>query len=284
VSFAEVVGQRGAVAALRAHVARTGGQGSTLIVGPEGVGRFLLARCAAAAILGDRARVVAGTHPDLLVLTPDMGIDGVRDAVALLGRRPLQGARQVLLVRDADRLSVEALNALLKTLEEPPGGAAIFLVAEEAAALPETVVSRSRIVRAVPLTEEETAEVLARHGLPRAAAADAEGAPGRAVYQAAQAVPEDATALLEAVGGRGEDPLAEVEKIVRRRKDEEAPAQRRRLEEVCRVAATRLRRALPGAEVALRPVVEALRSMRANANPSIVFTELALTRWTRDRR
>jgi DNA polymerase-3 subunit delta' len=284
VSFGDVVGQRGAVAALRAQIERTGGQGSTLLVGPEGVGRFLLARCAAAAILGDPARVAAGTHPDLFVLSPDLGIDGVREAVAVLARRALRGPRQVLLVRDADRLSVEALNALLKTLEEPPGGAAIYLVAEDAAALPETVVSRCRIVRAVPLTEAETAEVVHRHGAPRAAAADAEGAPGRALYQVAQGVPGDAEALLDAIAGRGEDPLADVEKIVRRRKDEEAPAQRRRLEEVCRVAAARLRRELPLSEASLRPVVEALRSMRANANPSIVFTDLALTRWTRDRR
>ena len=61
--FEAVVGQEAAVAALRAILARTGGQGTTLIHGPEGVGRFLLAQCAATAILGDRALVEAGTHP-----------------------------------------------------------------------------------------------------------------------------------------------------------------------------------------------------------------------------
>jgi replication-associated recombination protein RarA len=283
-SFARVVGQESAVAALRAQLARTGGQGATLIVGPPGVGRFLLAQCAATAILGDAARVEAGTHPDLFVLDPAMGIDGVRDAAMTLARRPLAGPRQVLLVRDADRLSIEALNALLKTLEEPPAGAAIFLVAEDAALLPETVVSRCRLVRALPLRERETAEVLARHGGPREGAADAEGAPGLAFGREAQGVPGDATALLEAMAGRSEDPLGDVERIVRKRKDEDAGAQRARLEDTCRVAAARLRRGLPGTEGALRRVVNALGSLHANANPSIVLAELALTPWTRDRR
>jgi len=179
--FDTVVGQAAAVAALRAHLARTGGQGSTLISGPEGTGRFLLARGAAVEILGDATLVDAGTHPDLTVLTPDMGIDGVRDALGGLSRRPLTGPRQVLLVRDLDRFHEDVHHFLLKTLEEPPAGAAIFLVAEEPALLPPTVLSRCRFVRTVPLPEADAAAVLARSGAPREAAADAEGSPGRAL-------------------------------------------------------------------------------------------------------
>ncbi|MCI0588672.1 MAG: hypothetical protein L0323_17740, partial [Planctomycetes bacterium] len=170
-----VVGQPAAVAALRAHLARTGGQGSTLILGPEGTGRFLLARGAAAEILGDEALVEALTHPDLTVLTWDMGIDGVREALKGFSLRALLGPRRVLLVRDLDRFHEDVHHYLLKTLEEPPGGAAIFLVAEEAALLPPTVLSRCRFVRTVPLSDADTALVLARAGVPKEAALDAEG-------------------------------------------------------------------------------------------------------------
>jgi len=283
-AFDRVLGQKAAVAALRAQIARTGGCGSTLIFGPEGIGRFLLAQCAAAEILGEDAFVIAGTHPDLTVLTPDKGIDGARDALEVLSRRPLMGPRQVLILRDFDRFHEDVHHFLLKTLEEPPADAAIFLVAEEPALLPPTVISRCRLVRALPLDEAETAEVLGRLGAPREAAADAEGSPGRALVQAALGIGEDATKLVGALAGRNEDPLLDAERIVRRRKDEEAGGQRARLVEVCRVAASRLRQELPESEGTLRPVIEALRSLLANANPSIVFAGLVLVPWTHRKR
>lgn len=278
--FAAVVGQEAAVAALRAMLSRTGGQGTTLVFGPEGVGRFLLARCAATAILGDAALVEAGTHPDLTVLGPEQGIEGARDALAVLSRRPLTGPRQVLLVRDFDRFHEDVHHFLLKTLEEPPAGAAVFLVAEEPALLPPTVISRCRLVRAVPLSDAQAAEVLARAGVPTEAAADAEGAPGRGIRQVELGIGEDVSALVDALIGRSEDPLGDAERIVRRRKDEEAMDQRARLSEVCRVTCARLRRRLPETEGVLRPVVEALRSLSSNANPSIVFAGLVLIPWT----
>jgi DNA polymerase-3 subunit delta' len=282
--FDAVVGQEAAVAALRAILLRTGGEGTTLIHGPEGVGRFLLARSAAAAILGDGALVEAGTHPDLAVLTPDRGIEGARDTLAVLSRRPLLGPRQVLIVRDLERFHEDVHHFLLKTLEEPPARAAVLLVAEEPSLLPPTVISRCRLVRARPLTDPDTAEVLARVGLPRGAAADAEGAPGRGIRQAALGIGEDVSVLVDALAGRREDPLGDAERIVRRRKDEEAGDQRARLAEVCRVVAARLRRELPESENVLRPVVEALRSLVSNANPSIVFAGLVLVPWTHLRR
>ncbi|MFI5402213.1 MAG: hypothetical protein ACHQ1G_04690, partial [Planctomycetota bacterium] len=282
--FGGVVGQAAAVAALRAHLARTGGQGSTLLCGREGTGRFLLARCAAAEILGDAALVEAGTHPDLTVITPDMGIDGVREVMGGLSRRALLGPRQVLLVRDLDRFDESVHHFLLKTLEEPPAGAAILLVAEEPALLPPTVLSRCRFVRTVPLADADTALVLARVGAPREAAADAEGSPGRGLAQVSLGIPEDAGVLVEALAGQREDPLGDAERLVRKRKDEEPAGQRARLVETCRVAVARLRRGLPETEGVLRPVVEGLRSLLGNANPSIVFAGLVLVPWTHPRR
>ncbi len=266
-AFDQVVGQESAVAALESQLKRTGGAGSTLIVGPEGVGRFLLARCAAAAILGPAVR------SDLTVLESTAGIDGVRDSRATLARKPFEGPRQVLILRDADRFSHEAHNALLKTLEEPPADAAIFLVSQGTEFLPETVVSRCRLVRARRLTDEQCAAV-AGHD-----ASDAEGSPGRALYQAEIGAHEAATELLDVMGKAAGDPLLRMDKLARRKPGEESKQQRRRMAEVLRVAATRLRRRLPEEEPALRLVVEALGSIGANANPVMVFSELALKPW-----
>jgi DNA polymerase III delta prime subunit len=273
-----LIGQDAALAALARPAA-----GSVLILGPDGVGRFQLALHAARAILGTdpaaAARVDTLQHVDLGVLDPAEGIDGVRAAAERLSRRPAEGPRQVLILRDLDRMSNEAHNALLKTLEEPPADAAVFAIAEAAHHLPETVVSRCRVIRARSLTEPETAQVLAGLGLPRELAADAEGSPGRAVYLHERGVPEAAGAVVGLLSRAGTDPLGEVEALVRRKTDEKAGDQRRRLSEVLKVAATRLRRELPATEQPLRCVVSALGSMAANANPAIVFSDLALHPW-----
>jgi hypothetical protein len=210
------------------------------------------------------------------VLDPGEGIDGVRAAAERLSRRPAEGPRQVLILRDLDRMSHEAHNALLKTLEEPPADAALFAIAEGPENLPETVVSRCRLVRARSLSEPETETVLARLGLPRELAADADGSPGRAVYLHEHGVPEAAQQLLDLVRRADSDPLGALEPLLKRRGEEKTADQRRRLFEVLRVTATRLRRALPDTEEPLRWVMAALGSLAANANPAIVLSDLAL--------
>ncbi len=276
--FEGVVGQRAAAAALERHIDATRGAGGTLIVGPEGVGRFLLAHRAARAVLGvtpeSAARVESLQHVDLHVLEPSQGIEGVRDAAELLVRCPVEGERTVLIVRDLERFSLPALNALLKTLEEPPAGAAIILVAEGTELLPETIVSRCRIVRARALTRDETQKVLETQGAPPELAQDADGSPGRAL--ARQRLGIDADSLLVLLAAAHRDPLGEIDKIVRRRPGEESDANRRRLAELLQAAAARLRRELPDQERALRSVLEALGSLEANANAGIVFSDLVL--------
>jgi len=280
-----VLGQDAARAALEAHHRQSDGAGSVLILGPDGVGRFRLALEAAQRILGtdsaSASRVETLQHVDLGVLDPSEGIDGVRAAAERLSRRPAEGTRQVLILRDLDRMSEAAHNALLKTLEEPPAGAALIAIAEAAHHLPETVVSRCRIVRAHALSSADTAIVLADLGLPAELVADAEGSPGRAVYLHENEVPEAAQLLVAMTQRPVSDPLGEVEGMLRRRSDEKAADQRRRLGETLRVAAVRLRAQLPESEPPLRSVVAALGSITANANPSVTFSDLALSFWRR---
>ncbi len=283
--FAPVVGQQAAVAALSALLRRGGGAGTTLLWGPDGVGRFLLAHRTACAILGDSpasfARVEGFHHPDLHVVEPGDGIDGVRAAREAIARRAVEGPRPVLLLRDADRLHLDALNALLKTMEEPPSGAAVILVAESPELLPATVVSRCARVRARPLDRAAFAEVLRRNGRDPGDAADAEGSAGRALYHHEAGIAESVASLLPLLQGRAHDPLGEAEKLARARGGEKPADLRRRLGEVLRVAATRLRRDLPASEFVVRALMEGLGSLQANANPGIVMAHLVVQGWKR---
>jgi DNA polymerase-3 subunit delta' len=102
-----------------------------------------------------------GTHGDLLLLRvldgkTAIGIDQVREATHFLQQTPLYGAAKLLLVRDADQMTLAAANSLLKTLEEPPGNALVLLSTAEAWRLPPTVRSRCQLLR-LPSIEKDVA-------------------------------------------------------------------------------------------------------------------------------
>ncbi|HET9298636.1 MAG TPA: DNA polymerase III subunit delta' [Candidatus Polarisedimenticolaceae bacterium] len=187
-------------------------------------------------------RVAAGTHPDVLVVTrlprkagtrrdaeeeDDEEADGEEASGASASRRPgterkreivveqirelcehaayapREGRRRVFLVDPADRMNRAAQNALLKTLEEPPGRALIVLITARAHLLLPTVRSRCLPVRFGPMPVRALADALQRRGvnareaLVRAALAG--GAPGRALTGDMAALRELRDALLSAL-------------------------------------------------------------------------------------
>lgn len=208
-SFARVIGHAGAAARLARAAADGRVPAAVLLVGPAGIGKRALADAFAARLLcaapgaGDACgtcahctRVGAGTHPDLHLVARDperrdIRIEQVRELTRWLVLQPLMAARKVGVLDDAHCLSEQAQNALLKTLEEPPGAAVLVLVASSAALLLPTVRSRCQVVRLHPLPAAEVARVLDACGLPpeqaRELAPLAEGSPGRALALAGEA-------------------------------------------------------------------------------------------------
>ena len=135
-------------------------------------------------------QIASGVHPDFTAINRAEGrsevlIEQVRDLIARLGTRPGRAGRRVAIIDDAETLGVPAQNALLKTLEEPPGHAIIFMVAESERALLDTVRSRLRLVRFAPLDTADMEAILAARGetAERAAALArlARGSAGRAL-------------------------------------------------------------------------------------------------------
>lgn len=139
--WADVVGQPAAIAELKAAVAATHADPgvptaamthSWLFTGPPGSGRSTAAKAFAAALqcefrgCGECAAchtVMSGTHPDVRLIAPEglsISVKLIRDVTQLSVRRPATGRRQIVVIEDADRLSENAANALLKAVEEPP--------------------------------------------------------------------------------------------------------------------------------------------------------------------
>jgi DNA polymerase III subunit delta' len=123
-------------------------------------------RCACCAAC---VQVALGVHPDYVYVArqpgrTDLLIDQVRELIDRMGVRPSRGPRRIAIVDDAETLNLSAQNALLKTLEEPPGYTMIILVASSERALLDTVRSRMRPVRFGPLSVAEIAGVLEARG------------------------------------------------------------------------------------------------------------------------
>jgi len=89
------------------------------------------------------------TSPDFLNLQTEgsLGIEVIRDLKKFLSRKPYQEDTKVVCLPTADRLTIPAQHALLKTLEEPPGECLIILITSNEALLLPTIISRCQVIR-----------------------------------------------------------------------------------------------------------------------------------------
>jgi DNA polymerase-3 subunit delta' len=138
-----------------------------LFVGPKQVGKHTLAKATAQAILctGDQppcgtcraCRLVMGDrHPDVHLIAPDGGsikIDAIRAMQHAVSLSAVEGPYRVVIIDEFDLATTSAANALLKTLEEPPGMVILLLTAVRLESLLPTIVSRCQVIslRLVPV-------------------------------------------------------------------------------------------------------------------------------------
>lgn len=141
---------------------------SWLICGPPGSGRSNMARAFAAALESPdhgmsaeptrvTQQVLAGTHPDVTVLTTNkvtIGIDQVREIITTSEQMPATAPWHIIIIEDVDRMLERTTNVLLKEIEEPAEHCIWLLCAPSAQDVLPTIRSRTRIVNlAVPSTQ-----------------------------------------------------------------------------------------------------------------------------------
>lgn len=188
-SWHGVLGQDAVFERFERAVARGRLASTFLFVGPSGVGKKLAATRLAAALLCERSPagqlmacgscsscqlVRAGTHPDLHYVAREVersklaihqfigeGEDRLRVGLCHdLSLKPSLGRRRIGIIDDADLLTVEAANCLLKTLEEPPPGAVVFLLGTSVQKQLPTIRSRCQIVNFAPLDTASLTTIL----------------------------------------------------------------------------------------------------------------------------
>jgi DNA polymerase III subunit delta' len=188
-------------------LSRRGGWPHALLLhGPAGIGKRVLAMNYARSLLCESPRadglacgacagcqyVAAGAHPDLRVVEPferdddgtvaplpDIPIAHVRALIEFTQMTSHRRGAKVALIAPAERMNVSAANALLKTLEEPPAGTYLILVAHQPGRIPATVRSRCLAAPAPMPTSAQSLAWLEAQGIAAAGSvlAQAGGSP-----------------------------------------------------------------------------------------------------------
>jgi DNA polymerase-3 subunit delta' len=171
VALERILDQPRAVDLLRRALASDRVAHAYAFVGPSGAGRMTTALAFAEELLGSASR----QHPDLHVIVPTppetnargaraIRIGAIRELERQASLRPAMARRKVFVLDEAERMTGEAPQAFLKTLEEPPAATVIILILPRARAVPATVLSRCQVVRFAPRddTGAATAQAQAR--------------------------------------------------------------------------------------------------------------------------
>lgn len=198
--FSQIHGQPGVLGELSRSFQAGSVVHAFLIHGDEGCGKKTLAQTMSMTLhctgegekpcleCGPCRRMLMGVHPDHIEVASDssvISVKMVRDLIDRLTEKPYEGGWRTVIIHDAEKMNEAAQNALLKTLEEPDGRTAFFLLTAHPEGLLATIRSRCRPVFMPRLSEEVIASELIGRGMSegraRYAARLSQGVMGRAI-------------------------------------------------------------------------------------------------------
>ncbi|MCD6277665.1 AAA family ATPase [candidate division WOR-3 bacterium] len=187
-----VIGQNGVKRTVEGFLKQNRLPHTLLFWGPPGVGKFTYSLILASHLNGDKERIFRNIYPDVMVVFPNFKgvereeifqmrrdgkyyklrdkqgnilIDEIREIKRVSALTPYEGKWKVFIIAQAERMTVEAMNAFLKVLEEPGPENLFILITTDPSLLPETIVSRAVNLRFKPLSQDELKRVLQNMGI-----------------------------------------------------------------------------------------------------------------------
>ena len=133
---------------------------ANLIIGNDGIGKSIIAQYLASKILKGLDFI---NSVDIVKYYPSsntFGVDDVRKVIEEVNKKPYEGNRKVIIMYKCDKMTAQAQNALLKTIEEPPDGVFLILLSDSLEQILETVQSRCQIYKLTPLSKDEILEYI----------------------------------------------------------------------------------------------------------------------------
>jgi len=194
----KIAGHSAKVAELEKEILENRLSHAYLFSGPEQVGKYTVAKTMAGIVQCPNGychecatcrEIEKGYHADTIEIADNgesIKVDEVRDLIAKLNMSSTS-PRKIMLIRNAERMTTEAANAMLKTLEDPPDGVMFLMTASRVREILPTIISRVRMYVFQRLPEQKILELLqslyplAEVDLLEQVASYALGRPGRAV-------------------------------------------------------------------------------------------------------
>ncbi len=171
--FEEIIGNEEIKETLAKSIEKQTISHSYLMVGIQGIGKKMLALTFAKQILCQTKEQKCNcksclefennNHPDFNKIEPEgnsIKIEQIRLLQKKIQEKPIVSDKKVYIINEAELMTKEAQNCLLKTLEEPPEFATIILIASQESLLLPTIKSRSMILTFQPIEEEKIKEYL----------------------------------------------------------------------------------------------------------------------------
>lgn len=128
---------------------------ANLIIGDDGIGKSIVGKYLANIIIGKKN---SSESIDIVKYYPSsnsFGVDEVRNIIDEVNKKPYEGDKKVLILYKCEKLTVQAQNALLKTIEEPPKGVYLILLSDSLEMILDTIQSRCQVYKLTPLSKED---------------------------------------------------------------------------------------------------------------------------------
>ena len=151
----EIVGHKNIINGIDRRRVNDSFSHANLIIGNDGIGKSIVAKYLANVIMGKEN---GSESIDIVKYSPCsnyFGVDEVRNIIDEVNKKPYEGERKVIILDRCDKLTVQAQNALLKTIEEPPKGVYLILLSDSLEMILDTIQSRCQVYKLTPLSKEE---------------------------------------------------------------------------------------------------------------------------------
>ncbi len=173
--FTHIVGHQNIIYNLRNIIIRNNIGHCYLFEGPKSIGKSLVAKVFAKALLCEKqqgypcnscsscVRFDTGNHPDVYINKAEgesfkkEQIDDIQKSINIL---PYEGQRKIYILEDIDKITKQAQNSFLKTLEEPPQYVIILMTVTNSYSLLPTIISRCQVVKFAHLEQKKIIDLL----------------------------------------------------------------------------------------------------------------------------
>lgn len=158
----EIIGHKNIIDSFKRTILKNSLAHAHLIVGEDGIGKSLIAKSFACEILNIDYKE---SHVDIIdykVNKNSFGVDDVRSIIEEINKKPYELDKKVVILYGGEKITIQGQNALLKTIESPPEGVYILILATNLDSILDTIKSRCQIHKVSPLSKVEMEEFIDR--------------------------------------------------------------------------------------------------------------------------